>query len=326
MFEWFFAPFARFLQGVGALLVIPGTCGAPVDVLRALTLLLCAAAGARIGAHWAAARRLRRRSPLYGPAEFSGLYDLYREAGTRVGLKRLPPLHRHPDEAPLAFTTGCFRPAVFLAPALVRSLGADELRAVLVHELVHVRRRDTLRAWTGSLLPIGALVVLLQVAALYALYRMEQRLGFAHVGLVVAAVLAVLWTFRSVAWPRVVFRRELSCDERVVEALQNPLVVAASLVQVWRLQRALPRRRGARWVHAHPLIRNRPSVEERVRRLIDYRPSPRGAWLTVARRALAAAALLWTALFLWTYHGSERRVQLRETAPEFARTFSPARR
>jgi Zn-dependent protease with chaperone function len=115
---------------------------------------------------------------------------------------------------------------------------------VLVHELVHVRRRDNLRAWLGSLLPIGALVVLLQVAALYALFRMEQRLGFAHAGLVVAAVLAVLWTFRSVAWPRVVFRREVSCDDRVVEALQNPLVVAASLVQVWRLQRALPRRAG----------------------------------------------------------------------------------
>ena len=326
MFEWFFAPYARLLQGVGALLVVPGTCGAPVDVLRALTLLLCAAAGARIGAHWVADRRLRHRSPVYGANEFSGLYDLYREAGTRVGLKRLPPLHRHADEGPLAFTTGCFRPAVFVAPALVRSLGADELRAVLVHELVHVRRRDNLRAWLGSLLPIGALVVLLQVATLYALYRMEQRLGFAHAGLVVAAVLAVLWTFRSVAWPRVVFRREVSCDDRVVEALQNPLVVAASLVQVWRLQRALPRRQGARWVHAHPLLRTRPTVEERVRRLVDYRPDPRRAWRTAARRALAAAALLWTSAFLWSYHGSDERVQLRETAPEFARTYSPARR
>jgi Zn-dependent protease with chaperone function len=326
MFEWFYAPYTRLLQGVQALLVIPGTCGAPVDVLRALTLLLCAAAGARIWAHCVADRRLRRRSPLYGPDEFSGLYELYREAGTRVGLKRLPPLHRPPDEAPLAFTTGCFRPAVFLAPALVRSLGADELRAVLVHELVHVRQRDNLRALLGSLLPIGALVVVLQVAALYALFRMEQRLGFAHAGLVVAAVLAALWTFRSVAWPRVVFRRELSCDDRVVEALQNPLVVAASLVQVWRLQNALPRRRGARWIHAHPLLRNRPSVEARVRRLVDYRPDPRRAWLTAARRSLAAAALLWTALFLWTYHGSDRHAQLHETAAEFHRTFAPPRR
>jgi Zn-dependent protease with chaperone function len=241
-------------------------------------------------------------------------------------VKRLPPLHRHADEAPLAFTTGSFRPAVFLAPALVRSLGADELRAVLVHELVHVRRRDNLRAWLGSLVPAGALVVLLQVTALYALFRLEQRLGFAHAGLVVAAVLAVLWTFRSVAWPRVIFRRELTCDDRVVEALQNPLLVAASLVQVWRLQRALPRRPGTRWLHAHPLLRTRPTVEERVRRLMDYRPDPHRAWRTAARRTLAAAALLWTALFLWTYHGSDQHAELRETAPEFSRTFAPTRR
>src|SRR5829696_1885887 len=205
MFEWFYAPYARLLQGVQSLLVIPGACGAPVDVLRALTLLLCVAAGARIRAHCVADRRLRRRSPVYKQDEFPGLYDLYREAAARLGLKRLPPLHRHADEDPLAFTTGCFRPAVFLAPTLVRSLGADELRAVLVHELVHVRRRDNLRALIGSLLPIGVVVVVLQVAALYALFRMDQRLGFGHVGLIVAAVLAVLWAFRSVAWPRVVF-------------------------------------------------------------------------------------------------------------------------
>jgi Zn-dependent protease with chaperone function len=319
MFEWFFAPYARLLEGAQALLVIPGTCGAPVDLLRALTLLLCAAAGARIWVHCVAYRSLRRRSPVYGRDEFSALYDLYREAGELVGLRRLPPLHRHADADPLAFTTGCFRPAVFLAPALVRALGTDELRAVLVHELVHVRRCDNLRALLGSLLPIGALVLVLQAAALYALSRVEQQLGFAHAGLIAAAVLTLLWTFRSVAWPRAVFRRELSCDDQVVDVLQNPLVVAASLVQVWRLQRALPRRRGARLIHAHALLRPGPSAEERVRRLIDYRPAPRRAWLTTARRTLAAAALLWTSLFLWSYHASDVRFQHAGAVREFVR-------
>jgi hypothetical protein len=56
-----------------------------VDVLRALTLLLCAAAGARIGAHWSPTGACADRSPVYGANEFSGLYDLYREAGTRSG-------------------------------------------------------------------------------------------------------------------------------------------------------------------------------------------------------------------------------------------------
>ena len=315
MFEWFFAPYTALLLGVRFLLRIPGLCAAPADVLRALTLLLCASAGARIWAHCVADRRLRRASPTYGPDEFSGLYDLYREAGTCVGLKRLPPLHRHADQGPLAFTTGSFKPAVFLAPALIRSLGADELRAVLVHELVHVRRRDNLRAWVASLLPIGALVVILQCAALYVLFvRMEMPLSFAHAGLLVFGVLALLWGFRSVVWPRLVFRRELSCDDRVVEAVQNPLVVAASLVEVWRLQRALPRRQVGRWIHAHPLLRAAPSVEERVRRLIDYRPEPRRTWLIASRRALAAVVLLWTVMFLWTYYGSDLSVRYPKVA------------
>lgn len=325
MFEWFYAPYSRVLWGVEALLLIPSDlCGTPVDTARTLTLLLFAAALARIVAHCVADRRLRRRFPVYGPDEFSGLYDLYREAGARVGLKRLPPLHRHADEGPLAFTTGSFWPAVFLAPAVIRSLGTDELRAVLVHELVHVRQRDNLRAGIGSLLSIGALAVLVQGAALYVMvFRMGLSLAFAQVGLLVAGVAALLWTFRSLVWPRLVFGRELSCDERVVKAVQDPLVVAASLVQVWRLQRALSPRPGARWIHAHPLVRTRPSVEQRVRRLMEYRPDPRRAWLSTARRTLNAAALLWTSLFLWTYHtsdlSSQLRAELRETAPRLGR-------
>ena len=60
MFEWFFEPYSLLPQGVAALLVIPGTCGAPVDLLRALTLLLGAAAGVRIRGHCVAYQRLRR--------------------------------------------------------------------------------------------------------------------------------------------------------------------------------------------------------------------------------------------------------------------------
>ena len=100
-----------------------------------------------------------------------------------------------------------------------------------------------------------------------------------------------------------------------MEAVQNPLVVAASLVKVWRLQRALrPARRGALSPTPTPWSGPAPTVEERVRRLVDYRPGPRRAWLTAARRALAVAAVLWTSLFLWSYHGSDRGAELRAVA------------
>lgn len=53
-------------------------------------------------------------------------------------------------------------------------------------------------------------------------------------------------------------------------------------------------------------------------RLIDYRPAPRRAWLAVGRRVLAAAAVLWAALFLWTYHGPDLRAQPPEAVSEIS--------
>lgn len=318
MFEWFFAPYEGLLSGVGFLLRNPAECSA-VDLLRALTAVLCAAAVARVAAHWIADRRLRRRCPAYSPEEFSSLYALYRKAGALVGIRDLPPLHRYTNERPLVFTTGFFRPAVFLGPSLVDGLEVDELRAVLVHELIHVRRRDNLRAWVNGLLPLGVVVLLLQAITVYLLFfHVPLRFGFVQAGLLIAAVVSLLWGFRSVAWPRVLFRREVSCDNRVVEAVGDPLVVASSLVQVWRLHRASPSRRQSRWLHAHALLSAQPTVAERVRRLIDYRPAPRRVWLTAGRRVVTAVALLWTAMFLWTYHGPDLRTHLAEVGSEIS--------
>lgn len=68
------------------------------------------------------------------------------------------------------------------------------------------------------------------------------------------------------------------------------------------------------------VLRTRRSVEERVHCPIDYRTGPRRAWLTAACRAQAAAALVWTSLFLWSYQGSDLRVPRPATASDFART------
>jgi Zn-dependent protease with chaperone function len=305
MFEWFFAPYEGLLSGLGFLLRNPAECSA-VDLLRALTALLCAAVIARVGAHWIADRRLRRRCPAYSPEEFSALHVLYRQAGALVGIRALPPLHRYTDERPLAFTTGFFRPAVFLAPSVVDGLGVDELRAVLVHELIHVRRRDNLRAWINGLLPLGATVLVLQASTLYLLFfHVPLRFGFGQAGLLIAVVASLLWGFRSVAWPRVLFRREVSCDDRVVKAVGDPLVVASSLVQVWRLQRASPTRPRSRWLHAHALLSTQPTVQERVRRLIEYRPPRRRPWLAAARKVLSLSVVVWMVLFLMAYHAPD---------------------
>ncbi len=65
-------------------------------------------------------------------------------AATRVGLdpERLRVVEGLPNPA---FTTGWWRPRVFVAGDLPSRLSPEELEAVLAHEAEHVRRRDPLR-------------------------------------------------------------------------------------------------------------------------------------------------------------------------------------
>lgn len=49
------------------------------------------------------------------------------------------------DRQPLAFCAGLLRPRVVVSTGLVATLGLRELRAVLLHERHHLRRRDPLR-------------------------------------------------------------------------------------------------------------------------------------------------------------------------------------
>ena len=192
MFEWFFAPYSRLLWGAESLLVIPGLCGAPVDVARAVTLLLCAAAVARIGAHCVADQRLRRRSPVYGPDRvLRAVRPLSR--GRNAGGAHAPAAAapaRGPGPAGIHH-------GVLLARRLPGTRGdplARNGRAArrAGARAVDVRQRDNLRAWLGSLLSITALAVLMQAAVLAVMvFRMEMPFGFAHAGMLAAAVVAL---------------------------------------------------------------------------------------------------------------------------------------
>jgi beta-lactamase regulating signal transducer with metallopeptidase domain len=46
-----------------------------------------------------------------------------------------------------AFTAGILKPVLVLNSSLVGSLAEDDLEAVLAHELVHVKQRDTMKNW-----------------------------------------------------------------------------------------------------------------------------------------------------------------------------------
>jgi TonB family protein len=93
-----------------------------------------AASLAPVLAGWIAMWRMRRAAM---PLESTGLADFSRE----LGLKRSPSLLEG-QAGSMPMTVGVFRPAVFL-PRVAREWSPERRRAVLLHELAHVRRGDS---------------------------------------------------------------------------------------------------------------------------------------------------------------------------------------
>jgi protein TonB len=138
------------------------------------------------------------------------------------------------DDRRMPGVRGAFRPRILLPRELVRALTEDELRAVLIHEAAHCRRRDPLLAH---------------------LQRMAQASFFFH----------------PLLWP--VLRRlretaELACDEQVIAAGVCPGVYGRALGRTLQLGLRPAPAGSALAVHRPSLLRRR------LERLADAGRSP----------------------------------------------------
>lgn len=90
------------------------------------------------------ASRLRLRHFYLTPADLRSdkLDRCLAWARSASGLPMLPPVAICTQVRPQAFTAGLWRPKICLSAGLVTMLDEDELKAVVSHELAHVRRRD----------------------------------------------------------------------------------------------------------------------------------------------------------------------------------------
>ena len=143
--------------------------------------------------------RLRRRIlASAGPVPATMERRIARAAG-RVGLRRIPRCATVADTHD-AGVLGVFSPVVILPRGLEDTLTLAELEAVLIHEFVHVKRRDNL--W-------GALQYLL--VSLFWFHPVVRLLN-----------------------RRVGLEAEKSCDERVLEITGDPEVYAGGLIKCVR--------------------------------------------------------------------------------------------
>jgi len=187
--------------------------------------------------------------------------DARRAAAAPTGLSELLPALRRPvrlrlTERPQSpALCGLFRPVILLPRSLAEQLPPAQLRAVLLHELLHLRRGDV---W------VNCAQALLQIV-----YWWHPLLWFANA--------------------RIRRVREEAVDDAVMLALnEDAETYAPTLLEVAKL--ALHRPLASLGLIG--ILESRSALRQRIERLMDFRP-PRNAGLTLgsALTVLAFAAL-----------------------------------
>lgn len=148
------------------------------------------------------------------------------------------------DEAPSCYTIGRFTDAtIVVTTGLIDALDADELTAVLAHEVAHIANRDvTLMTITTLFLEIADRAYHAARLARRALADPDELSGRARIALLWFAPLValtyvfvspILWVFPTIAdWATrtLSHAREFAADEAAARTTGQPLALATALV------------------------------------------------------------------------------------------------
>lgn len=292
MFEWLFDTYVRLMINFKILSGEVGIRCHALDNLRVFAFTLGVVFFIRLVMSSIVFYGLKKKFVTYSEDTLPRLIALYQSVAQRVGIKNLPPLFQFLDKNPAVFTIGNLKPSIFLAPALVQSLKDEELEAVLAHELTHVKRRDNLIIWILEILFVSLPILTIQ------LFAIDFVFNGANSSLAIWGTLLATACFKLFLWKRILFYRELSCDDLSVDVVKDPLVLASSLVNVQRLTFNLPSYRwNAGLVFAQTFL-TPVSLEARIKRLIDYR-RPRFKFLFGNALKLVTVTLILAAGIFW---------------------------
>ncbi len=170
------------------------------------------------------------------------LYRMVQRLCDRANLP-MPAIYVVPSPAANAFATGRDpqHAAVAVTEGIVQLLPADELEAVIAHELSHVRNRDTLTQAVAATIA-GAIAVLAQVIS-YSLWflpmgRSDREGGANPLVLLVTVIVApIAATILQMGISRT---REFSADAGAATLTGNPRALARALKRLELTARDIP--------------------------------------------------------------------------------------
>ncbi|MDE3722366.1 MULTISPECIES: M48 family metalloprotease [Nocardiopsis] len=266
--------------GVAVVLLVAGwLCAEKTGLQFAVTLVVCAAILVHLFGDSLALRAMRARP--VGEIERPELYRMVRELAT-AARQPMPRLYLSPIRSPNAFATGTGRRAALCCTTgLLRTLDERRLRAVIAHELAHIKAADTL-AGSVTVTLTGLITALSALALVLPLGDSEETDVPELLGGLMVALLAPLAFL--VVRAGVGRQSEFRADEQAARTTGDPEALAEALLAIEKGMRAhpLPRRRtllpAAHLMTTNPfptgvwrLFAAHPPTEERVRRLRELR-------------------------------------------------------
>jgi heat shock protein HtpX len=273
-----------FVAALTALLIAIGATigGAFLYVFVALAVLM------NVAGYWFSDRLALRAShaqPL-GEDEAPALHATVADLSRRAGIP-LPRLYLIPSEQPNAFATGRnpTHSAVAVTQGLLDRMSPEEVRAVVAHELGHIRNRDILVSSVAAMIAgaIAAIANVLQFSFLFGGDDDEGPLGW--IGVIATLLLApIAATLLQLAVSR---QREYLADATAARLLGDGVSLADALETLERGTQAAPVAVNPAFASlyiANPLphrglatlFSTHPPIPERVRRLraFDAAPAP----------------------------------------------------
>ncbi|MCO5064538.1 MAG: zinc metalloprotease HtpX [Rhizobiaceae bacterium] len=207
-------------------------------------------------------------------------YAIVAELAQRAGLP-MPKVYLIDQPQPNAFATGRNpqNAAVAATTGLLQRLNADEVGAVMAHELAHIQHRDTLTMTITATLA-GAISMIGNYALFFGGSR-DNNNPLGAVGTIIAIIVA---PFAAMLVQMAVSRtREYSADRRGAQICGNPLALASALSKIAQAAKRIenpPAERNPAMAHMfiyNPLHGERmdnlfsthPNVENRIRALED---------------------------------------------------------
>jgi heat shock protein HtpX len=243
-----------------------------------------------LGAWWFSDRialAVNRAQPV-SREELPGIYDIVEELTGRAGLP-MPRVYLIPSASPNAFATGRDpgHAAVAVTEGILRLLNPRQLRAVLGHELAHVKNRDTLISMIVAAVAglISSAASIVRWGLLFGSGDGEDRRRSSAADLAIVLVAPIVAMLLQLAISR---SREYGADASGSVLSGDPEGLAQALQRISEGAQARPYQfAGPATAHlfiVNPfssgllasLLSTHPPVEERVNRLVElaYRLHP----------------------------------------------------